>query len=397
MPDSTVRRRLLALAATVACAVALLPGQPAAAAPPSVDPAVLRLAPEKPSESCAATLSRAAGAARGRAGTAPCVEMETLTRTTPTAAAEDNSLAVNCGASAWEYDRRGACATAGLTLTVYHIPSGTPIGVIVMTTSFMVDLGGIDGRPRYNVTVRVTALAGAVIGTFILHEGYCEYGCSGFTGGSPRLVDYAGASANFILNAGTTATAPGAVHDASMMLYYWFANVAWTPQYSNAVGASSPRFRCDNAVPGLNEPGCVYPLIRPAYRPSPANGSYLRHLQLAINHYNMPRTLNRTTEEFDQTQNHRRACPGMHQPPGGYSCDEYPFQSTSQGAYTGGWPQGYTFDGCQIDWVPVRHVGADGWSVCYIPAFENSSGGNELNRFYVNNRVLNRDAFDVVP
>ncbi|MFB6392121.1 hypothetical protein [Polymorphospora lycopeni] len=397
MPHSHVRRRLLALATAAMCVVALLPGQSAVAAP--ADPAALPLSQRALPESCAPRLAEASREAAGKGGTGTCVEMGKLNRATAPADAASGgagTTAVTCGNGAWAMARFGACATAPVRLYVYLVPSGALVGIIDMTATFMADLGSIDGRPRYNVTVRATALAGQVLGTLITHEGYCEYGCNGFTGGSAYRFDYVGAQANFLLNAAPGATAPGAVHTAQMMLYFWFVNAAWSPPASNAVGASSPQFRCDNAVPGLNQPGCVYPSIRPVYTPSPANNSYRQHIQMALAH-NLPRTLTRTTDSFNQTQNHNRACPGMHTAPAGYSCDEYPFQSTLQGAFTGGHAYGRTFSGCQISWVDIRQPGdSGGWNVCYIPAFENSSGGNELNRFYVNNRVINNDSFDVV-
>ncbi|MEO3746408.1 hypothetical protein [Plantactinospora sp. B5E13] len=393
MLDPTVRRRLLALAAAVACAVALLPGRPASAAP--ADPA---LSHRSLPDSCAPELAKAATRATAGGGTAICVEMGELTREaapTKTAPSGAGTTAVNCGNGAWEFARFGACATAPVTLYVFLVPSGALVGIIDMTTTFMADLGSIDGRPRYNVTVRATGLLGQVAGTYITHEGYCEYGCSGFTGGGTQRFDYVGAQANFILNAGTTATAPGAVHQASMMLYYYFLNATWNPQFSNAVGASSPEFRCDNAIPGWNQPGCVYPSVRPVYTPSPANGSYRQHIRMALEH-NLPRILTRTTDSFDQTQNHNRACPGQYRAPDGYSCDEYPFRSTRQGAFTGGHTYGRTFSGCQVGWLDIRQPGdSGGWNACYIPAFENSSGGNELNRFYESNRVIHNDTFEV--
>ncbi|MEV4629486.1 hypothetical protein AB0J90_24805 [Micromonospora sp. NPDC049523] len=396
MPDSNVRRGLLALAAAVTCAVALLPAQPAAAAPD--DPAALTLSQRALPAACAPVLAAAVQKTAGKGGTATCAEMGKPTRTTtPAQAAPDGAgTAVTCGNGAWAVERFGACATVPLTLYVYLIPSGQLIGIIDMTATFMADLGSIDGRPRYNVTVRATTLLGQVIGTYVSHEGFCEYGCNGFTGGGLQRFDYVGAQANFILNAGTTATAPGAVHQARMKLGFWFLNATWTPPESNVVGASSLEFRCDNAVPGFNQPGCVYPSIRPVYRPSPANGSYVQHIRMALNH-GVTGTLTRMTDPFNQTQNHNRACPGMYTAPDGYSCDEYPFRSTLQGAFTGGHSYGRTFAGCQIDWVQIRQPGDNGgWNVCYIPAFENSSGGNELNRFYESNRVIDNDVFQVV-
>ncbi|WP_443742946.1 NucA/NucB deoxyribonuclease domain-containing protein [Streptomyces parvulus] len=97
-----------------------------------------------------------------------------------------------------------------------------------------------------------------------------------------------------------------------------------------------------------------------------------------------------------------RACPqaasGGYPRPADYSCDEYPFRSTWQGSFTGSLPQpapypGRTFSWCQISALPQNVT--DGWSACMIPAGQNSSAGSLLNRFYIENRVIERDAFRV--
>ena len=78
----------------------------------------------------------------------------------------------------------------------------------------------------------------------------------------------------------------------------------------------------------------------------------------------------------------------------GYSCDEYPFRSTYQGASTGG-GTGRTFDWCQIILLPTGVTGPNGYSSCMIPVGENSSAGSLLNNFYVNFRVIDTDPFYV--
>nr|WP_158716795.1 MULTISPECIES: hypothetical protein [unclassified Streptomyces] len=60
----------------------------------------------------------------------------------------------------------------------------------------------------------------------------------------------------------------------------------------------------------------------------------------------------------------------------------------------GPWP-GRTFDGCQISALPQNVTGPEGWSACMIPAGQNSSAGSLLNRFYIDNRVLERDRFRI--
>ncbi|WP_416956782.1 hypothetical protein [Streptomyces sp. Agncl-13] len=79
--------------------------------------------------------------------------------------------------------------------------------------------------------------------------------------------------------------------------------------------------------------------------------------------------------------------------PTGYSCDEYPFASSHEGAASN--PLlGRTFDWCQISTLTSRT--GPGWSACMIPAEENTAAGrDDLRVFYNENRVLEDDAFYV--
>lgn len=105
-----------------------------------------------------------------------------------------------------------------------------------------------------------------------------------------------------------------------------------------------------------------------------------------------PAPLNRLIDAAQQDANYRRACPSSYPRPAGLSCDEYPFQSSQQGASTGGGP-GRTFEGCQVP-LPAG-TGPSGYSACMIDETDNSDGGNALGSFYLDQRMLNGDAFYV--
>ncbi|MFJ3310888.1 NucA/NucB deoxyribonuclease domain-containing protein [Streptomyces sp. NPDC086549] len=70
-------------------------------------------------------------------------------------------------------------------------------------------------------------------------------------------------------------------------------------------------------------------------------------------------------------KNRNKACPSSRHRPAGKQCDEYPFASTWQGASTGG--------------------GHFSWRM--INATQNEEGGKALGRFYLYNRVLEKDRF----
>lgn len=71
-------------------------------------------------------------------------------------------------------------------------------------------------------------------------------------------------------------------------------------------------------------------------------------------------------------QNRRIACRGLVKTAKNNSCDEYPFNSTRQGA---------------------GNVGRHRVSVKAIPGKDNSVAGSYLSRFYLQNRVLDGDGF----
>ncbi|WP_125805546.1 hypothetical protein [Actinoplanes sp. ATCC 53533] len=202
----------------------------------------------------------------------------------------------------------------------------------------------------------------------------------------------------------STATARGSVGTATVTWSYFFTNPAWTAP-STPVAVTPPVTRCDHNLPGNNTvAGCVIRDIAPmmlysysgpyeelAWHILAAQDSGLAgsHPDYGLSH---PAPLNRLIDAAQQDANYRRACPSSYPRPAGLSCDEYPFQSSQQGASTGGGP-GRTFEGCQVP-LPAG-TGPSGYSACMIDETDNSDGGNALGSFYLDQRMLNGDAFYV--
>jgi hypothetical protein len=164
--------------------------------------------------------------------------------------------------------------------------------------------------------------------------------------------------------------------------------------------------RCDDALGVTTPVGCAFPGVRPQHLiGSLRYPTYAYHIQLALN-AGLTSVLTRTTNPAVNAANGAVACPhGPNYPrPDGFTCDEYPFASTYEGAASQ--PYGRTFlilnintgntFTCQVPWLPRRAPGdRGGYSVCMVPAGQNSGGGTDLQAFYVDNRVIDRDTFSV--
>ncbi|UNZ22278.1 hypothetical protein HC362_34045 [Streptomyces sp. 891-h] len=225
----------------------------------------------------------------------------------------------------------------------------------------------------------------------------------------------------------TTVKSPYAKGLGKTTMAYKFDAPSWTmpPQLLS----SKPPFyvRCDKSIPGAAKVGCVIPNFRPVNvvsltGPYPNYARHIRDAQAsglpgayALGAEKQGAPLTRLTDKRLRHKNGVTACPqaskGGYPRPAKYSCDEYPFRSTYEGAYTGIQPSPQpgdtpppnpgrrTFDWCQIPsaYLPTGVTGPDGWSACMIPATENSAAGRDsLNPFYKENRVLEGDEFFVL-
>ncbi|MFJ3513122.1 MULTISPECIES: NucA/NucB deoxyribonuclease domain-containing protein [Streptomyces] len=156
-----------------------------------------------------------------------------------------------------------------------------------------------------------------------------------------------------------------------------FTNPLWAGP-TNELSLPTPPVRCDNAVPGTSKAGCVMPYIPELVYAK--NGPYpelARHIEYAQDTKNLPgkhgttRYLTRLTDKEKKKANNRKACPPSLERPPGKQCDEYPFQSTWQGAATG----------------------SGDFSRRMIDKDQNRLGGGTLKNFYLFNRILEKDRF----
>ncbi|WP_460848501.1 NucA/NucB deoxyribonuclease domain-containing protein [Phytohabitans suffuscus] len=301
------------------------------------------------------------------------------------------AAAVNCSDEEWNFGRLEACVVAWAMIYAIIVPSGQWDGYITYTATTRVTTSATSGEWTMQTDLAATSMWGNMIGTTVYGSGSCTPSCGtqvsfpsqSFATASARASGRATSTTSVTVGSSTT------MSHATTMRWY-FTNLRWTPQISPPSTAESANVRCDGQYPTV---GCVYP-VRPVFIISAlTNPSFARHVGMA-HQYNMPRTLTRMRDEFLATQNGNMACPGILPRPAGFSCDEYPFRSTREGAFTGNAPYGRTFAGCQVTAVPIRQPAeTGGYSICMIPEGENLNGGLLLQRFYRENRVLDGERF----
>ncbi|HEX6686274.1 MAG TPA: hypothetical protein VF062_26115 [Candidatus Limnocylindrales bacterium] len=384
---------------------------PAMAAPPAptLAPPTSTLAP---AQECSADIKQDAArlAASGHTGTGACV------RTTP----RQPDLGGNGGRASVAADicggrstksRIGACIVVDGTVVVFLVPNGAIVGFIEYTISGLTTLNHhfLDWATSFHYQARFVSgsTAGAVVmDTFVYAEPVCITSCSvtssGLIGGSALPGFRHSATAYYVspLN--------GLKWNAQGGWKFYFANPFWFNKNTSPDITTPGPHRCDDALPGRPS-GCVYDSIRPLHDiPAPRYPTYARHIQLAVHYYGMTDVLMRTQSSTIQDANRGVACPPGHPQPlprENYSCDEYPFASTYNGAASApdhgrnififNFQTNYMFN-CNASWLPRRMLGdRAGYSVCMIPLWENTLGGSDLGNFYYTSRVLDGDEFQV--
>ncbi|MFJ8602269.1 NucA/NucB deoxyribonuclease domain-containing protein [Streptomyces shenzhenensis] len=313
---------------------------------------------------------------------------------------------------AWWMTRTNACAISLWKLEVRNVSTGALEGEMGYLQADLVYTDPTSQYWAHQVVIDKTDGWGKIGGTTVSGSGSCKGDCT-YTAADidfpTQTVTESGTTYGDITPR-TTVTTAGTTGTGRTTVTYRFANPAWTVP-ANTI-ASTPSFdvRCDNATPGVGKVGCVIKDYKPVHvisltGPNPDYARHIRDAQASGLRGAYPDGLpfERLTDERKRDQNGDRACPqaadGGYPRPTGYSCDEYPFRSTWQGASTGYHPYpnpGRTFDWCQISALPTGVTGGPaGWSACMIPVGQNSSGGALLNSFYQKSRVIEKDEFYV--
>jgi hypothetical protein len=303
----------------------------------------------------------------------------------------------------WWMNRTQACAIASKTVVVIEMPSGLPVGTLqFLELNFSYTSGSIA---TWAQQIELSPFSGTGLGlapgTLATGFATCRQSCVLNSSSFPPQAATVGRDAEGEAFFDTTATTVGVVGDAFTTFTYTFTNPAWTTPTTPG-SASPPRVRCDNAVPGYNQPGCAFMDYVPAmiYSRDGAFPELARHIGDAQasglpGAYPDGPPLVRMVDDAQQDANRNTACPRSYPRPATKSCDEYPMASTEQGAAQPPLGPGRTHSWCSISALPTGVTSPTGYSSCMIDAWQNSVGGSALNTFFQNNRIIDDDRFYV--
>jgi hypothetical protein len=380
-------RRLVttAVAALIATTAAVMP------LPASAKPASPAMTPK-----CAVQARNDAALAGSRATTAKMTCVDTVAPSTGTTTA----LAVpsTCADNDFIYTRFTACVIRAAIMYVYEVPTGRVVGHVKYRFDSYITTSASSNRWTLQQDFEILETSGDLAGTFFTGDGACEPACTADVSFPNRPFSSVGAKMSATNTATSTSITPGSnvVLNHRTTMRHWFHNVAWQYRESDKIPLEPGRVRCDGEYTVV---GCTFP-VRPVFTivARPGIMSFAKHVRMSLD-YQLPRVLTRMKDEFNATQNGNKACPArIPKPSSDWSCDEYPFRSTLQGAFTSNAPYGRTFEGCQINLpdIPIRQPGdSGGYNICLIPATENTAGGLLLKAFYRDNRVLDGERFIV--
>jgi len=167
---------------------------------------------------------------------------------------------------------------------------------------------------------------------------------------------------------------------------YVFVQHTSAPGNVTYATADSAPIRCDSSTLfGTQGPGCVFPDYAPTFDTlsvsDPAVNETAQHIQTAQqtlpDHWGSYALggppLSRLTDAAKRKRNYNAACGNFVPDPTkpNDTCDEYPFQSTYQGAW----------------YYPGRT------SIAHVDGMDNSTAGGRLGAFYAANRILDQDQF----
>ncbi len=397
MSNNAWRRCLAPLfVLTLALGTAAAPAQAAAPLAPAAPPL------SAPGQDCTTLRAQAAKLAAAGQRTAHCIQSR------PAQASAQAGINAGCFRNVWVYDRRSSCNIELYTYYVYTVPDLVVRGEIDFEATSQTSLSGRSLRWTHTIRLAATYSWGTVSGTVAHARANCNANC-GLVGASFDSAQILHGSRSGSATLDSPYLGAGGVWHSSSSWTIWFTTPGVSPGPGSELTLGPAAHRCDDALGTTAPAGCAY--VMASTVPEHQIGSarypkYARHISLAIN-FGLPSTLTRTTDPALNQLNYNTACPtGANYPrPAGMTCDEYPFRSTRQGAasHTYGrtfliinWNTGLPPFVCNVSWLQPRRYGDfGGYSVCMVPAAENSGGGTDLNVFYIDNRVIDGDQFTV--
>ncbi len=383
-PPSTVQGRARrALGVVVAAATMLVPtaliAGPASAAPPTPH-AGQAIVAAGVQDSCASVRARASILAASGTQRAMCLRPVPADQVPPsTRAAAAKAVPDSClGAMpelTWVIDRFSGCRQEFGAVDILVVPQGTWIGTIdiVTITSVRADARALT----WTHDIQIVKLGGRGDINGVIPEGVasCPVECTVTAQNFPyRLMDSSPAGTSTM----TSAVVPGTSGQVVAEQAQWtviFTQMGSLP--SPPVTFTSEPVRCDTNTPNATA-GCVLSRHTPTLHYTTAvHDELAAHISTA-QAGGLPGApggtpLTRLVDPVQQQKNRDTACPSSIPRPEGEECDEYPFASTNQGAFTSG--------------------GA--YSSMMIDKDDNQRGGTDLAGFYLDNRIMSNDPFYV--
>ncbi|WP_124341824.1 NucA/NucB deoxyribonuclease domain-containing protein [Cellulomonas algicola] len=305
-----------------------------------------------------------------------------------------------------DVSRTEACARAAYRLNVRQKINGvdTIVGTMNFVATFYVYSSTTLATWAHQVQITPTSLTGEAPGTSYSAVSACnivpgwQSGACGIDAATtiptqPMIVGRTVAAEAFYTFRGSNLSTGRGAWRLS------FTHPTATPVATNLYASN---VRCDTQA--TTTPGCVNPYFDPTITYSRAAvPQFARHVEAAqaSGLPGLSTPLHRIVDEIDIRKNGDKACPAsLPRPktPYAHECDEYPFRSTYEGAYTGG---GYTIYPRTHSWCQVSlagqttSLGPMGYSICMIKDTDNSRAGGLLGSFYRSQRVLHMDAFYV--
>ncbi|MEU8993130.1 NucA/NucB deoxyribonuclease domain-containing protein [Streptomyces sp. NPDC048558] len=279
----------------------------------------------------------------------------------------------------WYVNRFKACGIFPADLTVTNPRTGAVVGRMhYLTRAYAYSKRDIKTW-AYQVELLEVSSSGAARGSSANGKGTCAGKCKVTESKFPSqpMSTSKEPVGQFFLDTTIKTSPKGQKGEGQASAVWRFTNPGWAGP-SNSITLPTPPVRCDNALPGTSKAGCVMPYIpQMVYAKNGEFPELAKHIEYAQNTKNLPgkhgttRYLTRLTNKEKIKENRNTACPSSLERPPGKQCDEYPFASTWQGAKTGG----------------------GNFSRRMINGTQNEDGGRALSRFYLYNRILEKDRF----